>query len=197
MQFSPVLVVLALSAAAALVVQEKTERFAYPKPDDMNAGMARWMATCKAGPPHARLKELAGEWDLVMRMGSSETKGSAKATWFADGKWLDLETNYSMMGQPIHHRTTLGYDNFKQRFVACFVDSLQTTLNNASGLFSQDGNDLILWGTIDEPVTPEQDKMVRYIYRGFGQDKWKLEVHDMMIGESNTKVLEFEYTRKK
>jgi len=38
---------------------------------------------------------------------------------------------------------------------------------------------------------------VRYIYRGFGQDKWTLEVHDMMIGESNTKVLEFEYARKK
>ena len=49
----------------------------------------------------------------------------------------------------------------------------------------------------DEPATPEQDKLVRYIYRGFGKDKCTMEVHDMMIGESNTKVVEYEFARKK
>jgi hypothetical protein len=199
-----VVAALALTAASVFVVQDKPERFAYPKPDSMQAGMERWMATCMAGAPHARLKELLGDWDVTMRMymggpdaKPTETKGSAKATWFTEGKWLQLDTSYSFMGQAIQHRTTLGYDNFKQRFVASFVDSMQTTLNTASGLFSQDGDNLILWGTIDEPMTPEQDKQVRYIYRRFGQDKWTLEVHDMMIGEANTRVLEFEYARKK
>ncbi|MCC6409798.1 MAG: DUF1579 family protein, partial [Planctomycetes bacterium] len=154
--------------------------------------------------PHERLKEALGEWDATMRMGMPgatgkpmESKGSAKATWFVEGKWLQLDTSYSMMGQSIQHRTMLGYDNFKQRYVASMVDSLQTAMNTSSGLFTQSGDDLILWGTIDEPITPEQDKMVKYVYRGFGQDKWKLEIHDMMIGESNTQVLEFEFTRKK
>ncbi|MCE9596114.1 MAG: DUF1579 domain-containing protein [Planctomycetes bacterium] len=205
MKLAAVAAALALTAASLFAFQDKPERFAYPKPDDMKAGMARWVATCKAGPPHARLNELLGDWDVTLRMymggpdaKPSETKGgSATATWFSDGKWLQIDTNYLFMGQQLHHRTTLGYDNFKNRYVASFVDSMQTTLNTASGLFSQDGNDLILWGTIDEPMTPEQDKTVRYIYRHYGQDKWLLEVHDMMIGEGNTRVLEFEYTRKK
>ena len=46
-------------------------------------------------------------------------------------------------------------------------------------------------------MTPEQDKQVKYVFRNFGQDQFVLEVHDMMIGESNTKVLEFAYTRRK
>jgi hypothetical protein len=46
-------------------------------------------------------------------------------------------------------------------------------------------------------MTPEQDKCVKYVYRGFGKDKLAFEVHDMMIGESNTKVVEIEWARKK
>ncbi|MCK6447502.1 MAG: DUF1579 domain-containing protein [Planctomycetes bacterium] len=201
MQLTLVLAALALTGATVFAVQQKSERFAYPKPDDMQAGMARWMGTFKPGPAHERLKELVGEWEVTMRMGGSmgggESKGTATASWFVDGKWLQLDTHYSVMGQKVDHRTTLGYDNFKQRYVASFVDSLQTTLNTASGHFGQSGDDLFLWGTIDEPITPEQDKFVKYVYRGFGKDKWVLEIHDMMIGEANTKVLEFEYTRKK
>lgn len=197
MQPTLVLAMLALAATSYLAVQQKPERFAYPKPEDMQAGMARWMATFKPGPAHERLKELVGDWTVTMRMGGVESQGSAKASWFVQGKWLQIDTQYSAMDQAILHRTTLGYDNFKQRYVASFVDSLQTTLNTASGLFGQSGDDLFLWGTIDEPMTPEQDKQVKYVYRGFGQDKWVLEVHDMMIGESNTKVLEFAYVRKK
>jgi len=74
---------------------------------------------------------------------------------------------------------------------------LQTCIAGAFGHFDSSGDNLILWGTIDEPMTPEQDKQVKYVYRGFGQDKFVLEVHDMMIGEANTKVLEIEYRKRK
>jgi hypothetical protein len=102
-----------------------------------------------------------------------------------------------MFGQKIATTTILGYDNFKERFVSCTVDSLQTAMNTASGLFDKKGDDLILWGKIDEPMTPEQDKEVKYVYRGFGKDTYTFEVHDMMIGEPDTKVVEFEMARKK
>jgi hypothetical protein len=46
-------------------------------------------------------------------------------------------------------------------------------------------------------MTPEQDKMVKYVFRGFGKDSSTFEIHDMMIGESNTRVFEVEYARKK
>ncbi|MBK7644398.1 MAG: DUF1579 family protein [Planctomycetes bacterium] len=205
MQLIPacLLSMIAFSAGAFLMQDAKTERFTHALSKDADGGMARWMATCKAGPAHARLKELLGSYEMTMRMRMDpskppvETKGNAEVSWLVEGKWLQLKSSIQMFGRKVDSTTILGYDNFKERYVSAACDSLQTTLNTASGHFDQSGDNLILWGTIDEPMTPEQDKAVRYIYRGFGQDKWTFEVHDMMIGESDTKVLEFEYARKK
>jgi len=198
----------ALSIAAictsALWMQDaKQERFTHPVSKDADGGMARWIKTMQPSAAHARLGELIGKYDVTMKMQmmpgapAIETKGTAEFAWFAEGKWLQETWSIEMMGQMVKGIGHLGYDNFKERFVWCKVDSMQTSLQTASGHFDQSGDNLILWGTIDEPMTPEQDKQVKYVYRGFGQDKFTLEVHDMMIGESNTKVLEFEYVRKK
>jgi hypothetical protein len=183
---------------------DKPKRFAYPTPSDPQAAMARFMATCKPGPAHARLSEMLGSYETKQRMWMEgpggkplETKGTAEIGWLVEGRWLTCKWTGEMMGKKINGTWILGYDNFKERFVICFVDSFQTCMNTASGLFDQSGDDLILWGTIDEPMTPEQDKMVKYVFRSFGKDTHTFEVHDMMIGESNTKVVEIEYTRKK
>jgi hypothetical protein len=57
------------------------------------------------------------------------------------------------------------------------------------------GNALLSYGTIDEYLTGEHDKMVKYVWRFPSKDKMVLEIHDLPIGENNTKVLEFAYTR--
>lgn len=195
---------LASIAGALWMQQDPPKRFAFPWPESQEAGMKRWMDTCKPGPAHERLKELLGSYVVTTRMwmgGSdsppSESKGSAEITWFVEGRWIQIHWSGEFMGMLNKGLTILGYDNFKQRFVQTTVDAVQTCMNSASGLFDQKGDHLILWGTIDEPMTPEQDKQVKYVYRNFGQDKWTLEIHDMMIGESNTRVFEVEYARKK
>lgn len=202
--FALAAVSLAAFAFGALAMQDtKPERFTHPVSKDADGGMARWMKTMQPSAAHARLKEILGSYDVTMKMYMApgqppmESKGSAEFVWFADGKWLQETWSIEMLGQMVKGIAHLGYDNFKERYVWCKVDSMQTSMQMASGHFDQSGDNMILWGTIDEPMTPEQDKQVKYVYRGFGKDKFTLEVHDMMIGESNTKVLEFEYTRKK
>ena len=205
MQFLPLAAfsLLAFGAGALWTQDAKQTRFTHPLPKDADGGMGRWMQTLKPSAAHARLKELLGTYEVTtrMRMDPSkpplESKGTAEVSWLTEGKWLISKANTELMGQKVNITTILGYDNFKERYVWCTVDSMQTTLNTASGHFDQSGDDLILWGTIDEPATPEQDKQVKYVYRGFGKDKFTFEVHDMMIGESNTKVVEYEYARKK
>ena len=49
--------------------------------------------------------------------------------------------------------------------------------------------------TLDEYLTGEHDKMVKYVWRFSSKDKMVLEVHDLPIGENNTKVLEISYAR--
>ncbi len=53
------------------------------------------------------------------------------------------------------------------------------------------------YGTIDEYLTGEHDKMVKTVWRFISDDKMVLEIHDLPIGENNTKVVEITYTRKK
>jgi hypothetical protein len=194
-----------LTLATLFVQDSDKKRFTHPVPDDPQAGMARWMQTCKPSAAHERLKELIGEYDITMRMSMGpglppmESKGTDSIVWFAEGKWLQSTFSIPMMGmpQPVKGLVVLGYDNFKERYVWSKIDGLQTTIQAAQGHFDQSGDNLILWGTIDEPMTPEQDKQVKYVYRGFGKDKFTLEVHDMMIGETNTKVIEIEYVRRR
>ncbi len=202
--FALTAVSLAAFAFGTLSMQDtKPKRFTHPTSKDADGGMTRWMQTMQPSEAHARLKELLGSYDVTMKMTMMpgqppmESKGTGEIAWFAEGKWLQSTWAIEMMGQMVKGIDHLGYDNFKERYVWCKLDSMQTSLQTASGLFDQSGDNLILWGTIDEPMTPEQDKQVKYVYRGFGKDTFTLEVHDMMIGESNTKVIEVVYTRKK
>jgi hypothetical protein len=125
-----------------------------------------------------------------------ETKGTAEFTWLAPNKWIQCHQEGSMIGIPIQSTSTIGYDNFKERYVAAYVDSLQTDLRTASGSIANEGKDLVLWGHTDDPMTSEQDKLVKYVYRNFGGDIWTLEVHDMMR-DTKTKVCEYQFKRKK
>ncbi|HTF88778.1 MAG TPA: DUF1579 family protein [Planctomycetota bacterium] len=197
------LAIAAFSLCAVSLQDKQPERFSHPVPKDADGGMARWIATCKPTAAHARLKELLGKYDSTARLwmapGSPpmESKGTAEVTWLHEGKWLQQKWTGEIMGQKTSGTAILGYDNFKERYVCMMVDSLQTTMNSASGHFDASGDNLTLWGMMDEPMTPEQDKQVKYVYRGFGKDRFVFELHDMMIGETNTRVYEVEYVRKK
>jgi hypothetical protein len=54
-----------------------------------------------------------------------------------------------------------------------------------------------MYGTLDEYLSGEHDKMVKYVYRFVSADEIVFEVHDLPIGEVNTQVMEFRFTRKK
>ena len=61
---------------------------------------------------------------------------------------------------------------------------------------TQSKDALVTYGTIDEYLTGEHDKMVKYVWRFRGDDAMTFEVHDLPIGESNTKVVEVTFKRK-
>lgn len=89
---------------------------------------------------------------------------------------------------------TLGYDNFKRKFVAIRVDSVSTALYAAEGFRDREGRQLDLYGTIDEPTTGEHDKPVLYRYRFVDDATIVLEVHDLAIVGGETRD---EFTMKR
>jgi hypothetical protein len=63
-------------------------------------------------------------------------------------------------------------------------------MTHAEGDMDPSGNTLIAYGTLDEYLTGEHDKMVKYVWRFQSPTRIVLEVHDLPIGENNTKVVE-------
>ncbi|MEZ5977584.1 MAG: DUF1579 family protein [Planctomycetota bacterium] len=217
------LATLLASALCAVPVLEHLEpaanRPVAPQDDEQMAEM--WAAAAKyinPGEHHALLAELIGEWDVESRMfmgpqGGPPSAGKAVTRWKIEGRWLESDFDGTLMGMPLRDVQWLGYDNMKQSYVMTRINGFDTAMNHAEGDMTPGGDALILYGTLDEYLTGEHDKMVKYVYRFSGEHEvdaegnptaaWKsidrivLEVHDLPIGEVNTKVLEFTYTRRK
>jgi hypothetical protein len=89
----------------------------------------------------------------------------------------------------------MGYDNFKQSYVTTMVSTMDTAMLHAEGDMDPSGKALLAYGTLDEYLTGEHDKMVKYVWRFVSDDEIVLEIHDLPIGEHNTKVVEITYSR--
>ncbi len=190
------LLVLAVSTAPASLAQEKQEQV------DMAAMMAQAKKWTQPGDPHKLLHRFLGTWDTETRMnipGASPPpeKGTATCHWLMEGRWLQCDTTGQMMGMPMKTSYILGYNNFKMSYVSAAMNSFDTAMIYSEGDLDPSGKALLMYGTLDEYLTGEHDKMVKSVFRFVSDDEMKLEVHDLPIGESNTQVFEVRYRRHK
>lgn len=173
-----------------------------PSPADMAAMMEKMRKFTEPGAHHKELARMIGKWNFEMRffMGGQSSppeKGTSETKWLMDGRWLISESRGQMMGRPYSAVMIMGYDNFKQSFVTAAVSSVDTAMTHSEGDMDPGGKVLITYGLLDEYLTGEVGKMVKYVWRFVSDDKVIWEVHDLPIGENNTKVVEFTFTRAK
>ena len=195
------LLVVALAAAPEpatrpLAVQDADA--AQPSPDDMLAQMEAEAKYTKPGEEHKQLERFLGTWDTSMTITGMPMSLPGKTTFrkLLDGYFIIGEgsTPIPMMGDS-KTVTILGYDKFKLSYVSAMMSTMDTALRTAEGDLTRDGKSLLIYGTLDEYLTGEHDKMVKYAWRFPSDDKLVLEVHDLPIGEENTKVVEVVFTR--
>lgn len=200
MSFRPFSAFVAGAAAVLCLSAALAPNRAPQDPDDLRRMMEKAKAFTQPGDKHKLLGRFLGKWNTESRMfsGGQATppeKGVSEGTWLMDGRWLQLQGKASMLGMKYDAHSVLGYDNFKQSYVTTSVSSVDTAMLRAEGDLTPDGKALITYGTLDEYLTGEHDKMVRYVWRFVSDDQFVLEIHDLPIGESNTKVVEITYTR--
>jgi hypothetical protein len=190
-----------LSMAVAQNVGDKQGKLA---PQFDAEGMKRWQATRKPDFHHEKLAEWIGSWNTEMRVQSGGPdsppnimKGTCEISWLMENRWLKIEQQPTTMGIPGTGFGLLGFDKHKSKYVGSWVDSQTTTLLTFEGNFDHTDKQLFLYGLMDEPASNEHDKHVKYVWRLVDKDKMTFEVHDLAIGDSNTKVIEINYTRKK
>lgn len=169
---------------------------------DMAAMMAQAQKYTNPGEHHELLKSHLGEWDTEMTLfmggrAMEPTRGTSKSEWLMEGRWLKSDFEGSMMGMPMRIVSIMGYDNFKQSYVVTSVNSMDTIMIRQEGDMDPGGKALLMYGTLDEYLTGEHDKMVKTVFRYLSDDEMVMEVHDLPIGEKNTKVFEIRYKRRK
>jgi hypothetical protein len=184
------------SAAGSLTAAAQQQ----PTQSEMAAAMAKAKRFTQPGEAHKVLDRFVGKWTTEVRMfgmgkPTPPEKGSAEFAWLMPGRWLKMESTGSMMGLPLQTFMLLGYDNFKQSYVSTNISSLDTAMTHAEGDMDPSGRALISYGTLDEYLTGEHDKMVKYVWRFQSPTQMVLEVHDLPIGETNAKVVEITFRK--
>ena len=187
-------IAIALTAAGAPTAQQGSPTA------DMKAAMEKARRFTQPGPQHKLLERFIGKWTTETRLysGTNATapeKGTSEFSWLMPGRWVKSESTGTLMGLPSQVFMLIGYDNFKQSFVMTNISSIDTAMTHAEGDIDPGGKALIAYGTLDEYLTGEHDKMVKYVWRFQSPTRIVLEVHDLPIGESNTKVVEIVFNK--
>jgi hypothetical protein len=175
-----------------------------PSKEQMDEMMKKWQESMSPGAPHKVLEDMVGEWDVETRTWMNGptapptvARGTATMTMTLGGRFLHQEMSGEMMGMPFQGIGYTGYDNFKKVYAGFWIDNSSTAIFTMQGQANEDNTIFTMEGKMDDPVTGEKDKPVRYITRVENKDKHVFEIHDLGIPGGVTKVVELVYTRKK
>jgi hypothetical protein len=160
-------------------------------------------ATRSADPPsdrHQWLGGLVGEWDYRMKLwlepgGSpSASIGEAEAQWTMGERFVQIESQGTLLDAGFSSLLMLGYDNAKQAYTSCYLDNCSTGFFLAEGQTAAGGESLRLFGAMHDWQSGEHNRAYLYVLSLVHHAKWTLELHDVLQGE---KVMEIVYSRKK
>jgi hypothetical protein len=164
--------------------------------------MKAWMAYATPGEPHKLLAKGEGTWAVKVKswMNPSkppeETDGTSVAKMVLGGRYLEEHFEGTAMGQPFSGMGTTGYDNYKKKYVATWIDSSATGIMTTTGTFDESGKVMTSWGTMDDPVAKKTVKM-KMVGTWVDDDTHRFEMWSTGPGGKMHKVMEMVYTRKK
>lgn len=100
----------------------------------------------KPGPEHEKLKELAGTWDAIMKMGDSESNGTMVWKMDLGGLWLTSEFQGEFGGEKFSGKGFDSFDPIKKKYVGVWVDSMSTSPMVSEGTYDKEGKVLTMTG---------------------------------------------------
>ena len=144
---------------------------------------------------HEFLARLAGEWDTTSSvMGLPDETGFATFTMILGNRFVNGEVSGTFANVPYVGRVTIGYDNYKHKFVATFLNDLGTSLLYAEGMLNASQTTLSLWGSMDEWMTDEHDIPAMYRFTILDENHFTFELHDL-AKSNDTIVITTSYNR--
>jgi hypothetical protein len=194
-------VLMALFAWCA-IAQDKPQG-GQPSPEDMQKMMQQYMKMGAPGPEHQKLALLAGEWTNVSKMWMDpksepmETPpGTHKGEMILGGRFVRFTETGDMMGTPMEGWGLMGFNKLRGEYQMIWIDNSATPMYSAVGKADSTGNVITLMGKVDDPMTGDKDKDVKYIYRFLSDNKIVFEMWDSSAPGQFYKSMETTYTKK-
>jgi hypothetical protein len=195
----------ALFAAAALVagpLAAQDAKKADKPPMDEKAAMEMMQKLATPGAGHKKIESWAGTWTAKMTMWMDPTKEPAKSEgtcelkWVLGGRFLQQTYEGQFMGGPFSGEGFTGYDNYKKKYVATWMDTSGTSMLNMSGGFDKAGKTLTMTGKYDD-FTSGKTITMRTTTTMPSNDEMRWEMWGPGPDGKDFKMMEIAYTRKK
>lgn len=203
-------VLVCLLVAGPLPAQEAQEEEAAPAAEaemPSSAEMAEmekiaemFEAFSTPGEAHKQLEHFVGSWKTATRVWMAGpdaepmvTEGHSEVKWILNGHFLLEEISGEMMEMPFNGIGIVGYDLFKKKYQYVWIDSTSTAMFTSQGDYDESTRTFTYHGLMDDPMTGERDKEVKYVVRIVDENSHVFEIHDLAI---DAMVVEMTYTRQ-
>jgi len=181
--------------------EKKKDAKAMPGQEEM---MKKWEESMTPGEHHKLLEKCVGTWDSEVKMwmngpdgDATVTRGTSVNTMALGGRYLQQDFKGETMGRPFAGTGFTGYDNFNKKYVGFWIDNMSTGMSTMEGSLSKDRKTLTMWGKMDEPMTGEKNKKVKYVTKLVDDNKQVFEVYDVQAYGEKKPTMQITYTRKK
>jgi hypothetical protein len=197
--FKAVFSLLLLLILPAMALADDKSAPAAPGQDEATKA---WIAYGAPGEAHKALAELAGTWDVKNKFWMApgappmESTGKSEIKMILGGRYLEQHYEGTMMGGPFSGVGVTGFDNYKKRVVATWIDSMGTGIMETSGSFDKSHKVLTAWGTMDDPVAKKTNK-VKTVVTIVDADHFTYASWHPGADGKLTQDLEVSYSRKK
>ena len=189
----------ALAAGVFAAMADDKAAPAGPSQDEM---MKAWTAQATPGATHKALEGTVGSWDVKTKMWMApgappaESSGTSENQMILGGRFLEQRYSGSMMGQPFNGIGVTGYDNYKKKVVATWIDSASTSIMEMEGSADKTGKVITCFGTMNDVVAKKPMKLKSRVTI-VDADHHKYESWHTGADGKWFQDLEITYTRKK
>lgn len=169
---------------------------------DPNDPMAMWTKANMPTKEHAQLiADMLGEWtvenEVTFAPGAPVEKstGTAKCEPIFGGRFVKMDYDGNMMGQPFKGFSLWGYNTPSGKFESTWIDSTSVGMMYSTGVKQADGS--IEWtGTWVDPITKET-KTSRAVTKMTDKNTMVYEAFDKTTDGTEFKMMTVTYTRVK
>lgn len=173
--------------------------------------MRLWQKYALPSEYHDLLEFFVGEWEVTTKIwweGPDEPPIESQATIWSKlmygGRFVEtqmkgtmyLEIDGQMMPIPIRARGYTGYDNFKEKFIAVWIDSNGTGIYYSEGTVDKTGKVFTYFGTTDEWESGRRDVPFKMVDTIVDENTCVSEMYDLTTGPTQTRIFKMTARRK-